>query len=158
MKRYIKAIWPLLAIALLSTSCIKDLDRVPTNDVTSVKVYETEEGTMQALAKVYGAWALSEGDVAGVDDGFTGFTRGFYNLQELPTDEAKCAWNDEAVKGLSDMSWDPNTGFIAGLYYRSLIQIKFANEYLINVGSSPLSAELKEQTSAEVRFIRAFQY
>lgn len=158
MKRYIKALWPLLAIALLSTSCIKDLDRFPTNDVTSVKVYETEEGTKQALAKVYGAWALTEGDVAGVDDGFTGFTRGFYNLQELPTDEAKCAWNDEAVKGLSDMSWDPNTGFIAGLYYRSLIQIKFANEYLNNVGSSPLSAELKEQTSAEVRFVRAFQY
>lgn len=47
------------------------------------EVYETEEGTMQALAKVYGAWALTEGDVAGVDDGFTGFTRGFYNLQEL---------------------------------------------------------------------------
>lgn len=55
MKRYIKALWPLLAITLLSTSCIKDLDRFPTNDVTSVNVYETEEGTMQALAKVYGA-------------------------------------------------------------------------------------------------------
>ena len=113
---------------------------------------------MQALAKVYGAWALTEGDVAGVDDGFTGFTRGFYNLQELPTDEAKCAWADPAIKGLNDMTWDPNTGFIAGLYYRSLVQIKFANEYLVNVDSSPLSAEQKAQTSAEARFIRAFQY
>ncbi len=158
MKRYIGYLTAALLAALALSSCVKDLDRFPTNDVTSVKVYATEEGTKQALAKVYGAWSLTEGDVAGVDDGFTGFTRGLFNLQELPTDEAKCAWEDDALRGLDDMTWDANTDFIAGLYYRSIIQIKFANEFLVNIPTSPVSQEQKEVMSAEARFIRAYQY
>ena len=147
-----------LLTGLLLASCVRDLDRMPTNDVTGSKVFATEEGTRQAFAKVYGAWALTEGDVAGIDDGFTGFTRAFFNLQELPTDEAKCAWNDEAVNGLSDGTWDATTGFVAGAYYRSIIQIKYANEFLANVDSSPLKPEEKELMKAEARFVRAFQY
>ena len=147
-----------LLTGLLLASCVRDLDRMPTNDVTGTKVFATEEGTREAFAKVYGAWALTEGDVAGIDDGFTGFTRAFFNLQELPTDEAKCAWNDEAVNGLSDGTWDATTGFVAGAYYRSIIQIKYANEFLANVDSSPLKPEEKELMKAEARFVRAFQY
>ena len=147
-----------LLTGLLLASCVRDLDRLPTNDVTGPKVYSTELGTRQAFAKVYGAWALTEDDVAGIDDGFTGFTRAFFNLQELPTDEAKCAWNDEPVKGLSDGTWDASTVFIAGAYYRSIIQIKYASEFLSNVDKSPIKSEEKEQMKAEARFIRAYQY
>lgn len=147
-----------LLTGLLLVSCVRDLDRVPTNDVTGPKVFSTEEGTRQAFAKVYGAWALTEGDVADIDDGFTGFTRAFFNLQELPTDEVKCAWNDAAVKGLSDGTWDATTVFIAGAYYRSIIQIKYASEFLSNVDKSPIKSEEKEQMKAEARFIRAYQY
>lgn len=152
----------ILTLALLSgllfTSCTKDLDRVPTNDVTDPVVYSSEEGTRQAFAKVYGAWSLTEGDVVGVDDGFTGFTRCLYNLQELPTDEAKCAWNDDALKGLNEGLWDASTGFVVGAYYRSIIQIKYANEFLSRVDSSPISEEEKTLMKAEARFIRAYQY
>lgn len=152
----------LLSAALLSsfllTSCVKDLDRFPTNDVTESVVYATEEGTLQALAKVYGAFSLTENDVAGIDDGFTGFTRGFFNLQELPTDEAKCAWNDDALKGLNEGTWNATTEFITGTYYRSIIQIKFANEFLNQVDKSPVKVADKEVMKAEVRFIRAYQY
>lgn len=147
-----------LLTGLLLASCVRDLDRMPTNDVTGTKVFATEEGTREAFAKVYGAWALAEGDVAGIDDGTSGFTRAFFNLQELPTDEVKCAWNDEAVKGLSDGTWDATTGVVAGAYYRSIIQIKFANEFLANVDSSPIKPEEKELMKAEARFVRAFQY
>ena len=73
-----------LLTGLLFSSCVRDLNRVPTNDVTGPKVFTTELGTRQALAKVYGAWAHTEDDVVGIDDGFTGFTRAFFNLQELP--------------------------------------------------------------------------
>ena len=147
-----------LLTGLLLASCVRDLDRMPTNDVTGTKVFSTEEGTRQAFAKVYGACALAEGDVAGIDDGTSGFTRAFFNLQELPTDEVKCAWNDEAVKGLSDGTWDATTGIVAGAYYRSIIQIKFANGFLANVDSSPIKPEEKELMKAEARFVRAFQY
>lgn len=158
MKTTIHILLPVLLTGLLLSSCMKDLDRTPTNDVTGKTVYSTEQGTRQAFAKVYGAWALTEGDVAGIDDGFTGFTRAFFNLQELPTDEAKCAWNDEAVKGLSDGTWDATTGFVAGMYYRSILQIKYANEFLSQVDASPLSDAEKQLMKAEARFIRAYQY
>ena len=147
-----------LLTGLLLASCVRDLDRLPTNDVTGPKVYSTELGTRQALAKVYGAWTLTEGDVVDIDDGSSGFIRAFFNLQELPTDEAKCAWNDETVKGLSDCTWDASTGYVAGAYYRSIIQIKYASEFLSNVDKSPIKSEEKEQMKAEARFIRAYQY
>lgn len=140
------------------SSCVKDLDRVPTNDVTSAKVYSDTKSTYEALAKVYGAWSLSENDVADLDDGFTGFTRAFWNIQELPTDEAKSAWDDAALNGLNEMKWDASTGFVLGLYYRSIIQIKFANEFLVNIDASPIDAGEKELMKAEARFIRAYQY
>lgn len=147
-----------LLTGLLLASCVRDLDRLPTNDVTGPKVYSTELGTRQALAKVYGAWTLTEGDVVDIDDGSSGFIRAFFNLQELPTDEAKCAWNDETVKGLSDCTWDASTRYVAGAYYRSIIQIKYASEFLSNVDKSPIKSEEKEQMKAEARFIRAYQY
>lgn len=105
MKRY--NILILITVAALfflgTTSCVQDLDRRPTNDDIAQNVYESAEGTMQALAKVYGAWSLTEGDVIGIDDGMSGFTCAFWNLQELPTDEAKCAWNDVAIYGLNEI-------------------------------------------------------
>lgn len=160
MKRY--NILILITVAVLfflgTTSCVQDLDRRPTNDDIAQNVYESAEGTMQALAKVYGAWSLTEGDVIGIDDGMSGFTRAFWNLQELPTDEAKCAWNDVAIYGLNEIDWNASTGYIQGLYYRSIIQIKYANEFLNNIEASPVDAAEKELMKAEVRFIRAYQY
>lgn len=143
---------------VVASSCVKDLDRFPTNDVTNKKVYETPEGTMQALAKVYGAWAMTEGDVAGMDDGSTGFVRNFWNLNVLPTDEGVCSWTDPGVPDIHNMSWSTSNDFIKGLYYRSIIQIKLANEFLINISSANVSQGEKDQMSAEARFVRAFQY
>lgn len=146
------------SFVLVSSACVKDLDRFPTNDVTNKKVYDTNEGTMQALTKVYGAWALTEGDVAGMDDGSTGFIRNFWNLNVLSTDEAICTWNDPGVPDIHNMSWSTSNGFISGLYYRSIIQIKFANEFLINLPSANVSPAEKDQMAGEARFVRAFQY
>lgn len=145
-------------VALSISSCTKDLDRLPTNDVTSVQVYGSQEGTMEALSKVYGAWALTEGDVAGMDDGSTGFVRAFWNLQELPTDEAIVSWQDPGVPDFHSLSWSPSNGFIQGLYYRSLAQIKFANEFIKNLPAAKVSDDLRRQMKAEARFVRAFQY
>ena len=44
---------------LISWGCTKKLDLVPTNDITSETVYSTPAGYKQALAKVYGAMALT---------------------------------------------------------------------------------------------------
>src|SRR2546423_14753385 len=84
------------------TSCTKKLDLVPTNDITSESVYNTSAGYKQALAKVYGSFALT-GNKGGTgsadipaeiikDEGNSDFLRMYWNLQELTTDEAAWTW------------------------------------------------------------------
>ena len=54
-----------LAMMLGLSSCHADLDRMPTNITTAEKVYSTPEGVKQSLAKVYGTYAIPNGDVQG---------------------------------------------------------------------------------------------
>src|SRR5205809_6384694 len=90
----------LAAVALLS-SCHKNLDLQPTNANTSERQYGTVAGYKQVLAKVYGAYSLvsstgvgnSDVNIPGITDaGTTDFIRAYWNLQELTTDNAVCAW------------------------------------------------------------------
>ena len=104
MKQNNNIIKCLLVLSVLSFSaCTKDLNRSPINTNTSEIQYSTPEGYKQVLAKVYGSYSLvssngvgeSDMQVAGINDaGVTDFVRAFWNMQELTTDEAKCAWND----------------------------------------------------------------
>ncbi|MFY8128195.1 MAG: RagB/SusD family nutrient uptake outer membrane protein, partial [Chitinophagaceae bacterium] len=79
---------------IMLNACTKKLDLQPTNDLTDEKVYQTPLGYKQALAKVYGAFALTgsngpgSGDVAGIDPGTSDFFRLYWKAQELTTDEA----------------------------------------------------------------------
>ncbi len=88
----------LFAVATL-VSCKKNLILTPNDQVTSATVYSTPAGYKQALAKVYGAFALTgnngpagSGDIQGIDEGFSDFFRLYWYAQELPTDEAVIAW------------------------------------------------------------------
>ena len=109
-----------LVTALGLSSCTKDLDRFPTNGETSQTIYSSPAKTFQAFAKVYGAFALSGngdgGDIAGIDEGASDFVRGLFNLQELPTETAICAWGDGGVPDLHAMSWSSSNPIIRGLY------------------------------------------
>ena len=123
----------LLGVLGLS-SCTKDLDRFPTNGDTAPRVYGSPEKTLQAFAKVYGAFALTGngdgGDIAGIDEGTSDFLRGLFNLQELPTESGICAWGDGGVPDLHAISWSASNPIIRGFYYRSIYQIKLASEFL----------------------------
>lgn len=159
------------AVAL--SSCTKDLDRTPTNDVTSANVYSTPAGYKQALAKVYGSFALTgnqgpsgRGDVQGIDEGFSDFFRLYWNVQELSTDEAVIAWNDATIQNFHKMSWGSSDPFLQGLYYRCMYQITLCNEFLKQSSAEQLNGKGFGSTdvtaiqayAAEVRFLRAYQY
>lgn len=148
------------AMTLGLTACHKDLDRLPTNDTTGADVYSTPQGIKQALAKVYGAYALtgngSGGDIAGIDEGSSDFLRNYFNLQELSTDEAICAWTDEGLPDLHNLSWSSSNAFVKGLYYRSIYQIKLASDFLAKTNGNA-NADISRYR-AEARFLRAFQY
>jgi len=130
-----------LVLGVLAASCSKKLDLVPTNDITAQNVYSTPAGYKQALAKVYGAFALT-GNTGGTgspdvppqiisDEGNSDFLRLYWNLQELTTDEAGWTWqNDAGVQGLHEMSWSAINPIINGVYYRSFFQITLANDFI----------------------------
>lgn len=162
-----------LAISMAS-SCAKKLDLFPQNDLTSATTYSTAAGYKKVLAKVYGGLATTgnvgpagASDIQGLDEGSQSpFIRGFFNCQELPTDEAVVAWNDQTIHDFHDLKWTSSDPFLLGMYARPIYNITIGNEYLREstdekVAGRGLSgsdaAEIKK-TRGEVRFLRAFNY
>ena len=164
-------------IILVISSCTKKLDLLPTNDITAETVYKTPAGYKQALAKVYGAFALTGNtggtgspDVPSViisDEGNSDFLRLYWNMQELTTDEAAWTWqNDGGIRGLHELSWSAINPILNGLYYRAFFQITLANEFIRQASDDKLSergisgtdADNIRKYKAEARFIRAYQY
>jgi len=159
---------------LLATfsSCKKDLNLTPTNDLTSDVVYATPAGYKQVLAKVYASYATTSGlgsdksDLGGIDAGTSDFIRLYWNAQELTTDEGLCVWNDPGVYDLNYLTYSSDNIILRGLYTRSLYQITVANEFLRE--STPEKLASRNITGAdattiatyraEARFLRAYQY
>lgn len=166
----------ILTGALLVTlaSCSKKLDLFPQNDLTSETTYATAAGYKSVLAKVYAGLATTgnagpagASDIQGLDEGSQSpFIRGFFNVQELPTDEAVVSWNDQTIKDFHNLSWSSSDPFLYGLYSRLVYNVMLANEYLRESTDEKVAArgitgadavEIKT-TRAEVRFLRAFNY
>ncbi|MGB3006075.1 MAG: RagB/SusD family nutrient uptake outer membrane protein [Chitinophagaceae bacterium] len=162
-----------LMCLIVVPSCTKKLDLTPTNDVTSEVVYATPAGYKQVLGKVYGSFALTgnqgpagNGDVQGIDEGFSDFYRLFWKAQELSTDEAVISWGDVGIQDFHNMNWTSNNSFLTGLYYRCLYQITLCNDFiresaddkLAARGISGADADNIKQYAREARFLRAFQY
>ena len=59
MKKYLKITLAALALVVMSTSCLKDLDVTPLdkNLPTASVVFDTPESYVQALAKLYASYA-----------------------------------------------------------------------------------------------------
>jgi starch-binding outer membrane protein, SusD/RagB family len=162
----------LMAVVMFQ-SCTKYPNLKPTNDVTSETVYSTPAGYKQVLAKVYGAFALTgnqgpagNGDVQGIDEGFSDFYRLFWKAQELSTDEAVITWGDVGIQDFHNMNWTSNNSFLTGLYYRCLYQITLCNDFIRESSDENLSrrgiagadADNIRQYAREARYLRAFQY
>ncbi|HUZ61758.1 MAG TPA: RagB/SusD family nutrient uptake outer membrane protein [Hanamia sp.] len=172
MKNIFLSIAGFAIVAITINGCNKDLNRSPANTVTVNQVYSTPEGYTQAMAKVYGAFALTSStgpaasDVQGIDAGTSDFLRLFWNTQELTTDEAVCAWNDPGVPDFHNMNWSSNNPILLGLYTRSIYQITVCNDFLRNSTDAILSSkgfQASDVTNikyyrAEARFLRAYQY
>lgn len=173
MKSFLKSILSISVLAMLMTSCTKKLDLFPKNDITSETVYSTPDGYKKAFAKLYGSFALTgnsgpagNGDVQGIDEGFSDFLRLFWKAQELSTDEAVISWGDAGIQDFHNMNWSSNNPFLQGLYYRSFYQITLCNDFINQSSDANLSkrgisgadADVIRVYKNEARFLRAFQY
>ena len=166
MKKYIKhsIFWVILALSL--SACMKDLDQEPIDpdSFTEKDVFKNATEAKGALAKIYASLSLTgqkgpsgDGDIAGADEGSTGYTRMQFYLQVASTDEAIIRWSDAGVPDFHNMSWTPANTFNNAYYNRLGQQIAFANSFIDNAQALASDPEVGYYI-AEARFIRAYAY
>ena len=160
-------------VVLLASAACTDLVVGPKSTVTGTNVFN-EPGSYKAfIAKIYGGLAVSgqQGpagvpDIEGIDEGFSQYLRLYWQMQELPTDEAAIAWNDDGVQHLNTQVWTATNQFLVSMYYRVFFQVMMANEFLRETTDSKLAsrnvpdalrAQIQEYR-AEARFLRALSY
>jgi len=170
--KFYQSIIIVAALALTQTSCLNDLDTTPIDPSVSNSetVYSTDEGYIQALAKIYAGLAITgqsgpdgNSDLNVNDEGFTSYLRLFWNAQELSTDEAVNSWNDVGLPDFHNQNWSSSNNFTRYLYDRIFYQVSIANEYIRQVSPrlNGLSAEMQTKVKyylAEARFMRALSY
>ena len=138
-KNYFLKSASILLMAMLLTNCESDLDVLPEdpNSFLADEFYSTPESYLQGLAGVYanltltGASGPNNSNISGLDAGTSQYGRGYWNLQELTTDEVKWSWeNDPGTRDLNRSTWSADNAIIRGFFGRCMAQVAFANEYL----------------------------
>ncbi len=168
--------WSFVVIALTMTSCLNDLDQSDpqnTNVLSGEALFSDPASYERFLAKLYAGLATTgqegpagQGDISGIDEGFSQYIRGYWSLQELTTDEAIIAWNDQTIKDLHYQTWGASDVFINAIFSRLDFQVKNCNEFLRQTTDEKLdgrgvTGELKEKIAGyrdEARFLRALSY
>jgi hypothetical protein len=162
----------LVFLACGLASCTKDLNRFPTNSTTADQAFSTPQGYKEALAKVYGAFALTSSngpgasDLGGIDAGTSDFLRLYWDAQELSTGEAMCIWNDPGVPQFHNMNWDASNIILMGLYARCMYSITVCNSFINECSDAEIAkrgitgtdADDIHHYKAEARWIRSFDY
>lgn len=158
--------------ALLAAGCT-DVTTEPQSTVSSANIFDDPSAYRSFLAKLYAGLSVTgqqgpagAADIEGIDEGFSQYIRGLWQLQELPTDEAVIQWGDESLPELNTMAWGSANRFTTAFYARIFYQVSLANEFLRETSpakltergaSAALQAEV-EQYRAEARFLRALSY
>ena len=150
-----------------------DLTVAPKSSVTDAVIFSDPASYRAFLAKLYAGLAVTgqsgpdgSADIAGIDEGFSQYVRGYWQLQELPTDEVLIGWGDTGLPELNTQLWSASNVFIAAMYSRIFYQVALGNQFLRETTDSKLSsrgasAELKAEVAGyrnEARFLRALSY
>lgn len=163
-----------LLFLFLTVSCTDELDTKPEGtEQTADELFADPSSYKSFLAKLYAGLATTgqqgpagQGDVAGIDEGFSSYVRNLWNFQELTTDEAIIAWNDATIKDFHWHTWTVSDGFVKATFYRLSYQITNCNEFLRQTTDEKLdgrgvTGSLRDDIKtfrAEARFLRALSY
>jgi hypothetical protein len=174
MKNYFLKISGVLIALFFIIGCHKRLDKLPANTLTSEQAYKDEAGYKRVLARVYGSMVLTSqnapatggfgnGDVKGVDEGFSDFFRNYWHFQDMSTDMAKWKYADDGFYDIQFNRWNAANAQVEAMYGRCMLVITFANEFLRESTPAKLSERGVPATNitamrAEARFIRAYMY
>lgn len=159
--RFFKYILPALSLALVMnlSSCVGDLDVSPIDPNLNVNFDQDAN-----FAKIYAGLAITgnqgpagQPDIADTDEGASGLMRMMFNINELSSDEAICAWTgDTDVFPINFSRFTPSNGLVLNMFNRLYIQIAQCNNFLIQTADKSDDASVLQR--AEVRFIRALDY
>ncbi len=164
-----------LLLALTMSSCLSELDQEPDNQnlLSDEAFFNNPASYRQFLAKLYAGLATTgqqgpagQADISGIDEGFSQYIRGYWNMQELTTDEAIIAWNDATIKDFHYHTWSSLDVFINATFSRLSFQIVNCNEFLRQTTDEKLDsrnvpADLRAEIQtyrAEARWLRALSY
>ena len=93
-------------------------------------------------------------DIRSIDEGYSGFYRTMFELQELGADHLFWIWNDVGVSDLQENTVKADNAFVHALFRRLYYNIWLCNSYLNRTeGQAALTTE-----RAEMRFMRAYYY
>ncbi|MBL0740515.1 RagB/SusD family nutrient uptake outer membrane protein [Chryseolinea lacunae] len=165
-KKIVNLITAGVAMLFMVTSCVSDLDpeSLGPNSVTSADAYKTPADYKMGLAKLYSSYVVAgqvgpgeASDISNLDVGFGVYLRAYWNLQELPTDEAVYTWaEDGGIRPLHWQTWTATNSFISAMYTRMMLTISYCNEF-IRASQGSTDADVKK-FHAEARFLRALSY
>jgi len=163
----------LAALCLMGAAACTDITTEPKSSVTGSNIFNDPSSYKAFLAKLYGGLQVTgqkgpdgAGDIEGIDEGFSHYLRQYWQLEELPTDEAVIGWGDQDLPELNTQLWGPGNVFIAAMYYRVFYQVSLANEFLRETTDAKLAERNASQAliatvhqyRAEARFLRALSY
>lgn len=162
----------MVGLLLVMAACT-DLDLEPRSSTTAAVLFNDEAAYRAFLARIYSGIAVTgqqgpagNADISSLDEGFSNYLRQFWQLQELPTEEAVIGWGDEGIQDLHNHVWTTANQFVRATYYRIFFQVSQANEFLRETTDAKLdarnvSASTREDIKAfraEARFLRALSY
>ncbi|MCQ2324743.1 MAG: RagB/SusD family nutrient uptake outer membrane protein [Paludibacteraceae bacterium] len=163
MNNTINKIIGAVTISLAFTACM-DLQPIDPN------VVQMNDGNQQEIIdllynKLYVSFVQTgqqgrdgnDPDIITDNEGYSGFLRTLYVLNEFPTDAGWWTWhNDAGCSDLLNICWTPTNPFVAKLYNRLNYAVTMSNHYLdLTEGVTDREAVARR---AEVRFIRALNY
>ncbi len=158
---------------LMGVAACTDTTELPITTITDTNYFNDPSSYRAFLAKIYAGLAVSgqqgpagNGDIKGIDEGFSQYLRLYWEAQELPSDEAVIAWGDVGLPEMNTQLWASSNTFVVSMYYRIAFQVGLANEFLRQTTDDKLaernvSPELKADIQtfrAEARFLRALSY
>jgi starch-binding outer membrane protein, SusD/RagB family len=162
-----------VAFLLLATGGCTDTTVEPESTITDANIFTDPNSYQAFVAKIYAGLAVSgqqgaagRPDIQGIDEGFSQYLRLYWQLQELPTDEAVIAWGDVGIPEMNTQQWAASNPFVVAMYYRIFFQVMMANEFLRQTTDDKLSERgVQDALRAriqifrdEARFLRALSY
>ncbi len=177
MQKIIIKLSAIFLIGVLMTSCFGDLNTEPLDPNQKVpgNIYNSKDGYDGVLAKCYASLILTgqqggdggNGDLEGANEGYSGYVRLLFYLQELCTDNFVMPSSSNGLRKCLNLQWDAsNASVIKWTYQRLYMSIAYCNEIIRECTEARIKEHgvwevMKDDYqfyAAEARFIRAYCY